>query len=86
VSDLPPEVTTVDLYIGDRFYSRMSREAYEEELEIARVVGPQLRAMFDKALAWFESGALPPACLAPTRAAPAPSLACAGATLTDCPA
>lgn len=52
--DLPPEVTTVDLYIGDRFYQRMSRELFEEELEFARTAGPTLDAMLRQGLEYFE--------------------------------
>jgi hypothetical protein len=99
MSDLPPEVTTVDLYIGDRFYSRMSRDLYEEELEIARVAGLQLRALFTAALAWSEGvdlrGAHPLAGTPPVATHVPADPPCAGhpavsadcnTALTDCPA
>lgn len=54
MSDLPPEVDTVDLYVGDRFYCRMSRELFDEELDFARAFAPQLREAFSAALRWFE--------------------------------
>lgn len=76
MSDLPPEVQTVDLYIGNRFYARVSREVYEEELRIAREVRPaidQLRAWADKVLL-DEAAALILGNWPPTKPAPPPAI------------
>lgn len=72
--DLPPEVDTVDLYIGGRFYCRMSREVYAEELRIAREVRPAVDAMrkwADKAL-FDEAATMILGNWSPTEASPPP--------------